>query len=160
MIRVLGGVRNLARILHGAAGIALVFLMLLTIADVVLRAFHRPIAGTYELVGYAGAAAIAGAMPYTSWMRGQVYVDFLLERLPGPARMICRLATRLLVIALFGLLGWHLVKYGRDLRVCGEVSPTLELKFYPVVFGFAAACALQAIVQVCEIVKLFRGEYE
>jgi TRAP-type C4-dicarboxylate transport system permease small subunit len=146
--------------LHWVAGISLIFLMLLTIADVVLRAFHRPIVGTYELVGYAGALAVAGAMPCTSWMRGQVYVDFLLGRFSRRGRLVCQLATRLMVTALFVLLGWHLVKFGLDLRASGEVSPTLELKFYPVVFGFAAACALQVIVHGCEIVKLFRGEYE
>src|SRR5512137_1300465 len=98
MTRVLGGVREFSRILHWVAGISLVFLMMLTIADVVLRAFGHPIAGTYELVGYAGAVAIACAMPYTSWMRGQVYVDFLLGHLPKTGRLVCHFATRLLAI--------------------------------------------------------------
>ena len=70
MNRIFAWVQGVCRFLHGIAGASLVFLMLLTIADVVLRAFHRPIPGVYELVGFASALAIGLAMPLTSWRRG------------------------------------------------------------------------------------------
>jgi TRAP-type C4-dicarboxylate transport system permease small subunit len=160
MTRLLAGVRRLSRWLHGIAGVSLVFLMSLTIADVVLRACRRPVPGTYELVGFAGAVAIGLAMPFTSWIRGHVYVDFLLGRLPRTGRLAFHLATRLLAAGLFGLIGWNLIQFGFDLRASGEVSPTLELRFYPVVFGLAAAAWLQGIVLLCDIAKIHRGEYE
>jgi len=160
MTYVLTVVRAVSRFLHGIAGASLVFLMLLTITDVALRAFGKPIPGTYELVGFAGAVAIGFAMPFTSWVRGHVYVDLFLGRLPRGGRMAFHIATRLLAAGLFALLGWNLIRFGMDLRASGEVSPTLEMPFYPVVLGLAAASFLQGIVLLCDIAKIFRREYE
>jgi TRAP-type C4-dicarboxylate transport system permease small subunit len=153
-------VRLFSRLLHGIAGISLIFLMLLTIADVTLRAFHRPIPGVYEMVGFSSALAIGLAMPFTSWTRGHVHVDSMLERLPPRGRQAVQIATRLAAAGLFLTLGYNLVRFGLDLRASGEVSPTLEIRFYPVVFGLAAAALLQAVVLLCDIAKVREGSYE
>ena len=160
MSRVLSTARSAAKVLHAIAGASLVFVMLLTITDVVLRAFGRPILGAYELVGYAGGIAIGLAMPMTSWRRAHVYVDAFVLRLPAAARLVLHVATRLLGAGLFAVLAWNLVLLGLDLRRSGEVSPTLELEFYPVVFGLAAAAVLQAIVLLCQIAAPEGGENE
>jgi TRAP-type C4-dicarboxylate transport system permease small subunit len=153
-------VQRLAQALHGIAGASLVFLMLLTIADVVLRACRTPIPGTYELVGFAGALAIGFSLPATSWVRGHVQVDFLLGRLAPSGRAVLHVFTRLLAAGLFALLGWNLVQFGLDLRASGEVSPTLELRYYPVAFGLAAASVLQAVVLLGDLARRSRGGYE
>jgi TRAP-type C4-dicarboxylate transport system permease small subunit len=160
MTRLLEGVRKTTRVLHGIGGVSLVFLMVLTVVDVVLRTCGRPVPGTYELVGFAGALAIGAALPYTSWVRGHVHVDSLVGRLPLTGRRVLHVSTRLLAIGLFVLLGWNLIRFGLDLRASGEVSPTLELRFYPVAFGLAAACFLQVLVLGCNIAAVFRGDYE
>ena len=160
MTHLLEGVRKTTRVLHGIGGVSLVFLMLLTVVDVVLRTFGRPVPGTYELVGFAGALAIGSALPYTSWVRGHVHVDSLITRLPSTGRWVLHVITRLLAIGLFVLLGWNLVRFGLDLRASGEVSPTLELRFYPVAFGLAVACLLQVLVLACSVAAISRGDYE
>jgi TRAP-type C4-dicarboxylate transport system permease small subunit len=160
MSRILSIVRWAGNGMHVVAGVSLVFLMGLTLVDVVLRACGKPILGTYELVGYAGGLAIGLAMPATSWQRGHVYVDTFLAWLPRGARTAVHIGTRLIGAGLFGVLAWNLVRLGLDLRESGEVSPTLELKYYPVVFGLAAASVLQAVVLLCHIDMVRRGEYE
>jgi TRAP-type C4-dicarboxylate transport system permease small subunit len=160
MTRALEVVRKTARVLHGVGGVSLVLLMVLTVADVVLRAVGRPIPGTYELVGYAGALAIGFALPFTTWIGGHVHVDSLISRLPETCRRVLTVTTRLLGMALFSLLAWNLVRVGLDLRAGGEVSPTLELRYYPVAFGLAAACLLQVVVLFCAIPALFRSDHD
>ena len=155
--RGLGIIQPLSGWLQRVAGASLVFLMALTVLDVVLRAAGRPIPGVYELVGFAGALAIGLAMPATSWARGHVHVDSLLNRLPPGGRRILRAATRLAGMALFLALAWNLVRFGLDLRESGEVSATLELRFYPVVFGLAAASALQAAVLAADLFRNGEG---
>lgn len=48
----LSKIKGLTRSLNIIAGTALTFMMLLTVADVILRSFRRPIPGTYELVAF------------------------------------------------------------------------------------------------------------
>ena len=74
--------------LNGVSAAAVVFIMLLTCADVVMRLFGRPIPGTYELVGYFGAVIVAFAMAYTSVERGHIAVELLVDRLPRRPRHV------------------------------------------------------------------------
>ena len=153
-------VRGLSRFLNVIAGISLTFLMLLTVMDVILRALKKPIVGTYELVAFSGAVVIGFAVPLTSWVRGHIFVDFLVLKFPKTIKNIFNITTRCLVIILFFLIGWNLIKYGMDLQKSGEVSLTLQMPFYPVAYGVAVACFVQCLVIFCDILKIFGGEYE
>jgi TRAP-type C4-dicarboxylate transport system permease small subunit len=153
-------IRGLSRILNVIAGISLTFLMLLTVMDVILRSLRRPIVGTYELVAFSGAVVIGFAVPLTSWLRGHIFVDFFILRFSQKVRNIFNIATRFLVIVLFLLIGWNLIKYGLDLQKSGEVSLTLQMPFYPVAYGIAVCCFIQCLVLICDVIKIFGGEYE
>ena len=151
---------GLSRFFNVIAGISLTFLMLLTVMDVILRALKRPIVGTYELVAFSGAVAIGFAVPLTSWLRGHIFVDFFILRFSQKVRNIFNITTRCLVIVLFFLIGWNLIKYGMDLQKSGEVSLTLQMPFYPVAYGVAVCCFVQCLVLICDVIKIFGGEYE
>lgn len=160
MERLLNSVRQLCGLINIIAGIAITFIMGLTVMDVILRSFRRPILGAYELVALSGAVVIGFAIPLTSWVRGHIYVDFFTGKLPKAARSICNLITRCMGIGLFFLIGWNLIKVGMDLHKTGEVSLTLQLPFYPIAYGVAVACFVQCLVLLADMVKIFRGEYE
>lgn len=158
-----GFVKKVAEIsgyLNVVAGVSLIMLMLLTIADVVLRGFNKPILGTYELVALAGAVVIGFSMPRTSLLRSHIYVDSLIVMFPRKVKNIFNIATRLLVIVLFFLIGWNLFKYGGDLQKSGEVSLTLQLPFYPVAYGIGVCCFVQCLVMVCDIIKIHGGTFD
>jgi len=160
MKRFLDAVKGASTALSWIAGAALAFLMLLTVADVVLRMFAHPIVGTYELVAVSGAVAIGLSLPVTSWVRGHIYVDSFVARLPRVPRVILTIATRLLVLGLFFLIGLNLFKYAMALRAAGEVTPTLRVPFYPVVIGVGVSCLVECLVMVADVVKVFRGDDE
>lgn len=142
------------------AGITLTLIMGITVTDVVLRSLGRPIVGTFELVAFFGAVVIGFSLPFTSWVRGHIYVDFFVMKLPPKVKSAVHLSTRCMGLGLFLLIGWNLIKMGTDLSRSGEVSPTLQMPFYPVVYGVGAACLLQCLVLLCDIVKVLRGQYE
>ena len=156
----LNSVGRVSRGINVVAGIAITFIMLLTVSDVILRSFRRPIVGTYELVAFSGAIVVGFAIPLTSWLRGHIYVDFFTGKLPKTARSVFNLITRCMGIGLFLLIGWNLIKVGMDLQQTGEVSLTLQLPFYPVAYGVAVSCFVQCLVLLADLVKIFRGEYE
>ena len=140
--------------------ITLTCMMLLTVSDVILRCFRRPILGTYELVAFSGAVAIGFSVPMTSWMKGHVNVDLFTSTLSHKARDAANIATRCLVIALFLVMSWRLISYGMDLHRVREVSMTLRLPFYPVAYGLGLAFFIQCLVLLCDILKILRGNYE
>jgi len=156
----LNKIKGLSQVFNVIAGISLTFLMLLTVTDVILRALKRPIVGTYELVAFSGAVVIGFAVPLTSWLRGHIFVDFFILRFSQKVRNIFNITTRCLVIVLFFLIGWNLIKYGMDLQKSGEVSLTLQMPFYPVAYGVAVCCFVQCLVLICDVIKIFGGKYE
>jgi TRAP-type C4-dicarboxylate transport system permease small subunit len=153
-------VNGISRFFNIIAGISLTFLMLLTITDVILRGFKSPVPGTYEVVAFAGAVVIGFSMPLTSWMRAHIFVDFFILKFSQKGRNIFNIATRCVVIILFFLIGWNLIKYGMDLQKSGEVSLTLQMPFYPVAYGVGVCCFVQCLVLVCDIVKISGGKYD
>jgi TRAP-type C4-dicarboxylate transport system permease small subunit len=151
---------RLTRLINAIAGASLAFIMFLTVADIILRTLRRPIVGTFEVVAFSGAVVIGFSVPYTTWMRGHVYTDFLLLRFSQKVRKIVNVSTKCLGIGIFFLIGWNLIRYGLDLRQSGEVSPTLTLPFYPVAYGLGMSCFVQCLVLGCDILKIFGGKYE
>jgi len=156
----LNKVKRISQYLNVIAGISLTFLMLLTITDVVLRIFKRPVVGTYELVAFSGAVVIGFSMPLTSFIRQHIFVDFFILKFSQKVRDIFNIATRCLVIGLFLLVGWNMLKYARDLQKSGEVSLTLQMPFYPIAYGVGGCCFILCLVFVGDIVKIVKGEYD
>jgi TRAP-type C4-dicarboxylate transport system permease small subunit len=152
---------KLSKLMSVIAGAALTFIMLLTVCDVFLRYFFdRPIIGTFEIVGLGGAVVIGFALPITSWVRGHIFVDFFVVKFNKVGQGIINITTRLVSIGLFYLIGHNLIKYGYDLYASGEVSLTRQIPFYPVAYGMAVCCFIQCLVLICDIFKIFGGQYE
>jgi TRAP-type C4-dicarboxylate transport system permease small subunit len=138
----------------------LAFMILLTVADVILRSARRPILGTYEIVGLLCAIVIGFSIPYSTWMKGHVRVDFFLIYLPSTAKKVLNILTRCLGVGLFIVIGWNLIVLGKDLFIAGEVTPTRHIPYYPVVYGIGVCCFFQSIVIFCDIIKVLREKYE
>ena len=152
---------KLSKLMSVIAGAALTFIMLLTVCDVFLRYFFdRPIIGTFEIVGLGGAVAIGFALPITSWVRGHIFVDFFVVKFNKVVQGIINIITRLVSIGLFYIIGHNLIKYGYDLYKSGEVSLTRQIPFYPVAYGMAVCCFILCLVLICDIIKIFGGQYE
>jgi TRAP-type C4-dicarboxylate transport system permease small subunit len=143
----------MARKLYWVAGVAIVVMMLLTCADVILRYFRKPIPGTYELVCFLGAAAVAFAMAHTSVERGHVAVTFVVSLFPRRIQGLIESITICFGLFFFTLISWQSVIYANDLRLSGEVSLTLELPFYPFVYGISFSAAIVCLILLSDLFK-------
>lgn len=151
--------KNLSRYMYWISGLALVGLMLLTVSDVILRAFSRPIAGVYDMTLLLAGVVIGFAIPLTTWRKGHVRMFFLIDRLSSSWKKILRTLTYVLGIFLFLLVGRGLLLYGVRVYSAGEVSMTVHLPFYPVVFGMGASCLINCIVLLKQLIgDLVMGE--
>jgi len=142
---------SLSRFMYVIAGIALACSMFLTVGDVILRTFKKPIVGTYELVGLLGALVIGFALPQTSRLKGHVIMDFVTDKLPARIQGILEVVSRILAIVLFGIIAWNMWGFGDDFRISGEVTPTLQLPTYPIAYSIAVCCAVECFVLFLDI---------
>ena len=156
----LDSISKLNKGMVGIAGTALSFIVVLTTTDVVLRAFGRPILGTYEVVAICGGLVIGLAAPFTSWRRGHIAVDVVTRKFPSRAKDISNIATRCVAIGLCLIIGRNIVKIGTDFLEGGEVSNTLQLPLYPVAYAIATCFFILAVVLFCDILKIRGGTYE
>jgi TRAP-type C4-dicarboxylate transport system permease small subunit len=151
---------KLTNYMYFVSGVFLTFVMLLTVSDVVLRYLGRPIPGTYELVALSGAIVVGFAIPYTSWVRGHVFVEFLVEKLSKEHRRRMMMFTKALILLFFVFLGVNLILLGESIRANGQVSLTLQIPFYPVAYGLGICSFLECLVMFCDILRVRGGEYE
>ena len=152
--------RFVSSLLNTIAGIALTFMMFLTVADVLLRAGGHPIIGTYEIVALSLALVIGFGIPQVSLDKGHVYMEFLLEKLSKRSRKVMHTFTRVLCLVVFAFVGYNLFNVGAGFHASGEVSPTIKLPFYPVAYAVAVCCLLECCVFIFEIVRIWRDQYE
>ena len=157
---IFNNILRVSKFMNVIAGVTLTFMMLITVADVILRYLGRPILGSYELVSFSGAVIMGFALPFTSWIKSHIYVDFFVLKLPKKRMLATLVVTRILNIVFFMLTGIYLLKKGMDLFESGEVSLTLQMPFYPIVYGMGICCFLVGLVFLCEIVKLIGENYE
>src|SRR5512135_2920427 len=123
-----GFLRTVFRItqcMNVVAGIALTFIILITVCDVVLRAFGHPILGVYEIVAMAGGVIIGFVAAVTSWVRGHIFMDFVIQKFSPGGRKVFNIVTRCVGIALFLMISWNVIKIATNFHDVGEVSNTL-----------------------------------
>ena len=161
------GIRRLAEYMSIIAGIAIIIMMLMSTADVLLRLIGplysifkykflshiQPIPGTYELVSFLGTVAAAFAIAHTSIKGGHVSVSLVTRLLPEKAKTVIQIIKNTLALLFFGLLTWRSILYALELKLYREVSMTLQLNYYPFVYGVAFASLVMGIVLITYIIN-------
>jgi TRAP-type C4-dicarboxylate transport system permease small subunit len=144
--------------MNTAAEVILIIMMMITVVDVAFRAFGKPIVGTYELVAVFGAIIIGFAIPKTSWDRGHISVDFVIESCSVPTRNLLFAGTRIIGIMIYVWLSWNLFLKGIDLLKGGELSQTLHIPYYPVAWALSLCLLVQCFVLLADIFRLYGTE--
>jgi TRAP-type C4-dicarboxylate transport system permease small subunit len=132
------------------AGIALVIVMLLSGADVVGRTFGKPIPGAYEIISFAGGLILGFAIPASVVGKVHVIVDTVIQKLSTGLQFVLHIISRLIGAGLFSAAGYALIMGGSKLRSTGEVTPVLQLPFYPIAYAMGFAFLVAALILVLE----------
>jgi TRAP-type C4-dicarboxylate transport system permease small subunit len=148
--------RKMCKFLLLIAGLTLAFMLIFTLIDVAMRVAGRPIVGDYEIISFLGAVVIGFSLPYTSSLKGHVFVDVLIDKLPKNMGDAMNVATRVLSIALFLWIAWNFVVMSQDLMRSKEVTPVFRLPYYPISFGLAFCCIIQCVTLVSQIIATVR----
>jgi len=148
-------VHSTNRIMAYVASVALVGMMMLTVADVCGRyIFSKPIKGTWELVGFLLVAAGSLGLGYCQVRKGHIRVDFLLQYFPEKVRAILSALANFLGFAAFSLLCWRCVLYAQYYLSLtrGNATDTLHIPLYPFVLVLAVGTGMLALVLLFDLV--------
>lgn len=126
------------------AGVALLAMMVIVVAEIFLRGMGRPLAGSFEIIGWLSAAAMALALGYVQLYRGHVAMTLVTALLKGRAAAALDALISAVSLVLFAIVAGYVLRYGVTLYETGSLSETLRVAVYPWVFllglGFFGLC--------------------
>jgi TRAP-type C4-dicarboxylate transport system permease small subunit len=134
-------------------GMAVLLLMLLATGNVVLRIFHLPFRGTYEIVSFLGAVVIAFALGHTQKNKDHIVVDILSEKFPKKLQTVIEALSDVVIMLFFGIVSWQVYVWGMKIYESHEVSETLKVVFYPYVFAVSVGFALLCFAAFVDFLK-------
>ena len=129
------------------AAFFLAAMMLVTVADVLLRAFFSiPILGTAELVEFGLACAVFFGLPAVFLRDEHLVVDVIDHFAPARLVRLLDLLGALVSLGVLAFMGWQMLPVARSMHEFGDVTSSLSIpKIYywvPVLIGvFASAAA-------------------
>lgn len=156
MSRILSGIIKTDKVLYIIAGVTLVCMVLLTLVDVILRNFGHPITGSMEFIQYGGSIVFAFSVPYATFLKAQVQVDLVIEKLNPGVRKVVDIITRIVGIAFFLFVSYNFVQFGFDSRKAGEVTASFRLPFYPIIFAIAISFFFQSLTVLNDLIETIR----
>ncbi|ACN15249.1 DctQ4 [Desulforapulum autotrophicum HRM2] len=152
MKRVLAGLTTIQTLI---AGTFLVVMVVLTTANIVGRQAGMPIRGTFEIMGFLGAAVFGLSLSFSHSKKEHLYVSILFDAFPRKVQQVARAVSNIASIALFSFLGVQLARTGLNLKAVNEVSETLRIPYYPVVLVLAFGVAVLVLLLVYELLTAF-----
>lgn len=157
MMKILDKIENvLGRALLVLSGAAVLALMLLATANVVLRMFHIPFRGTYEIVSFLGAIGVAFALASTQRKKGHIVVDIFSSHYSSAVRRLVDALSSGICAVFFGIVAWQLCVWGMRIMASGELSETLKIIYHPFIFGVAAGFGLLSLTCLLDVPRAFR----
>jgi TRAP-type C4-dicarboxylate transport system permease small subunit len=147
-------IRIVSRISNTLAMGVLVIMMLLTVADVLLRyIFRRPILGTVELTEYMMIPVVFLAVPWCAIKGGHAKIDLVVERLPPKAQAIFDIVAGLIGFFMISLICWQGFLESKNMWVSHIGADMLNVPTYPFYLIVAAGAFLFALVLLVYIIR-------
>lgn len=150
---------RLVRALALLAGAVLVLMVLLTVADVVMRyVFSAPIFGAQDLAELGLLVVVFLGMAHCGRSGGHIAIDIVSERLPRRVRQPVAAAMAAIGAAALLLLAWRSVIAGQRAADFGVGSNLLGIPLAPFHGVIAFGAALYAMVLMAEAVRTLGGQ--
>ena len=135
------------------SGIALMMLVLLTCANILARPFGYSIKGTFEIVGFLGALVICFALGYTQIRKGYITVEIFISKLPERYVTILQAIFHFISSIVVFLAAWQAAKFATDIWNSGQLSDTLRIPFFPMIYALSVGFAGLTLVLLMDFLK-------
>jgi len=149
----------LVQILQTIAGLFLLAMMLLTVADVVGGMFGYPILGAEEITCLMAPVLLAFGLPLSHKKGAQIGVDLLYQVFPPRLKRIDDVIISLVGAVFFFIVAWQCSSYALELKKVGEVTATIQFPSFYLIFSIAFAFFVLALVISSEFFIHLKGKY-
>jgi TRAP-type C4-dicarboxylate transport system permease small subunit len=138
--------------------VALNAMMLLVVADVILRKyFAAPIRGSLEITEILMGFVVFLGLAFCAVKDEHVFIDIVTEKLSKRAKSITMIIVHFLSAGVAGLMAWRLFIAALDLQRGNQVSMMLGLWLYPFVLIGFIGCALLTLVYIINLINSLGG---
>ncbi len=152
-------INKLEAVLKNIAAFCLISMALLTGADIISRgACGSPIFGVEEIIAVLAVLTTGLALGYTHSQKSNIGVEFLVSKFKRRTRRNINCATNIISAVLFAVVAWRLVLYGQSLKEAGEVTMTLALPTYMIIYALAFGFGCFTLTLLKEIAEHLLGD--
>lgn len=132
---------------------ALVLVMIIIVANIIMRRYWTPIPGTVELVEILGAVILGLGVAYCQYRKGHIFVSILVKKFPLRLQALTDAFTSLLALIFSSLLSWQLIKYAGRMMERGYATGHLDIPIGPFIYIVGIGCIILAVVLFRDFVK-------
>lgn len=141
-----------------ASALFLAAMMLITVADVVMRSvFNLPITGTYDLVQLFLVGTVFLSIPDVFLRDRNIVIDFVDHVFGASAIAALKLIANSLAVVFLGLLLWRMIPPALDSAQYHEVSPDLSIPMIVHWSLMIAGIALTLPAAACVLIESVRA---
>lgn len=126
--------------------VALAAVMIVIVANIILRTWWRPLPGTVELVEILGAVILSLGVAYCATNRNHIAVGVLVDKLSPRKEGLVECTTSLLSLVFILLLAWESTGYGTRMMARNYTTGHLLIPLYPFIYLMALGFFMLAAV--------------
>jgi len=151
-------INQTSRIAGIIALITLILMMLVTVADVVLRYFfNAPILGSNEIVEYLMVITGFLGLGWCAIKGGHLKVGLIIDRMPSRYQTVTDIVTFILALSVVPLLVWQAFSQAEYTLLEKCTSDVLKVPNYPFYIIEGIGIAIFTIVILMLLIKLIAG---
>ncbi len=135
------------------AQVALAAVMLVIVANIILREFWRPLPGTVEIVEILGAVLLALGVANCAVKKGHIAVGVLVDKLSPRKEALVESAVNFVALIFISLLAWQTIYYAGQMMRRGYTTAHLLISLYPFIYLVGFGFVMLAAVLLLESVK-------
>jgi TRAP-type C4-dicarboxylate transport system permease small subunit len=109
-----------------------------------------------EIIMYGGALVFGFSIPFATFLKAQVQVDLIVEKLKPRNKKTVTIVTRIVGIALFLFVAYNFFLYGFDVKSTGEITSSFKIPYYPIVFALSFSFLFQSLTLIYDLVEVIR----
>ncbi|MBN1629813.1 MAG: TRAP transporter small permease [Thermoleophilia bacterium] len=135
------------------ARLGMVALLVLVVANVILRYAFKSIQGAYDYVGLITAVSVTLAVAYTAYERGHIEIEILMEHFPERFQSLVGSIMMLISTVFFCIASWQCVVVGISMKEANETTMAVYVQLYPFMYILAFGLALTALATLIHTTK-------